>query len=187
MKKRTFWPIGILMVIVGLLLGMGQWVVALSTGIGGYSGNPATNGGQTCNVCHSGGMTPTVTIVGPAIVGPGEMVTYTLSISGGQRVAGGFNVSVVSGTLATLPGALDVKLDGDEVTHTDAKGVNGDEEVAFSFLWTAPVTPGVTTMYGAGNSVDGMNGNQGDRANTAVRLIAVGNFTEMLYMPLVMR
>lgn len=179
--------IAVLMAIFISVVFAGASLFAFSSGYDGRSGNPATNGGQTCNQCHSGGITPTVSIDGPAIVLPGDVATYTLTISGGQEVAGGFDVSAISGTLSPLPGAMDVYLRGVEVTHTEPKPVDGAGEVAFSFQWTAPTTPTLTTLYGAGNSVNLADGSRGDRANTAVRMIAVGTFTETLYLPLVSR
>lgn len=174
------------LVLVGTLVAVTVMARAFSSGATGFSGNPAT-GGQTCNQCHSGGVTPTVTIDGPATVLSGIPVTYTLVISGGQGVAGGFNVSVISGTLAALPGATDVLLIGGELTHAEPKGVDVDGQVTFTFRWTPPPGGGVVAMYGAGNSVDLMNGNQGDRASTAVRQIDVVVLTETLYLPLVIR
>ena len=46
---------------------------ASSSGINGFSGDPAT-GGLTCNKCHSGGATPSVTLSGPTLVQPGPTV-----------------------------------------------------------------------------------------------------------------
>ena len=46
-------------------------VTASAVGRVGYSGNPATGGGQTCTVCHGGGAAPTVAFHGPTTVVPG--------------------------------------------------------------------------------------------------------------------
>ena len=66
---------------------------AFSSGLLGYSGNPATNGGSYCNHCHNTGIVPIVSLTGPAVVTPGSTNVYTLTISGGQQAAGGLDVS----------------------------------------------------------------------------------------------
>lgn len=162
-------------------------VVASSGGRVGYSGNPNSGNGNTCSVCHSGGEIPTVFIDGPTAVAPGETATYTLRIIGGQEVAGGLNVSASSGELATLPGAMDVKLippagavPTAELTHTGPKAVDEDGVVSFSFTWTAPAEPGMAILYGAGNSVNLDGSPFGDAPGTRQLII---NAPSLVYLP----
>lgn len=179
---------------IGLAVGIGWLLLALVgtavrasvSGIIGFSGNPATGGGD-CNICHTGGLTPDVALMGPSVAAPGALVTYTLRISGGQETAGGFNVSTVSGTLATLPGTLDVRLENDELTHTVPKTAAVDGTVDFTFHWTAPAITSTATLYAAGNSVNGDMLSSGDGAATAVFPIVVAEFDQQLYLPVIRR
>lgn len=136
---------------------------AASTGRVGYSGNPQTNTGATCGSCHyakagqEGEQVPEVKLSGPTVLMAGETVTYTLTITGGSAVAGGFNVSASAGLIAPLPGATDTKLltsqIGDEITHTAAKRFDGAESIQFQLLYTAPATT-QATLYGVGVSAN---------------------------------
>ena len=67
---------------------------SLSTGITGHSGNPNTNGGEICTLCHSGGVAPSVQLNGPGSVEAGSLNTFTLSVSGGQQNLAGMDISV---------------------------------------------------------------------------------------------
>ena len=184
MKNRFAIIILISSITLGGILWSSHTLFASPTGITGYSGNPSS-GGLDCNICHSGGITPDVLIDGAPIVAPGELVTYTLRISGGQQTGGGFNVSTDDGVLTVISGAIDVRESGGELTHTGPKVANADGDVEFAFNWTAPITPGLSTLYGAGNSVNLANGSGGDAASRAVIVIAVGVFSETVYLPLI--
>jgi len=155
---------------LGLTLTQQGRLSAFPSGISGYSGNPATNGGRTCTNCHGGGITPTVNLSGPMSVTPGAINTYVLTISGGQRLFGGLDVSATSGTLAAFESGTQL-LSG-EVTHTSPKAVNASGAVSFSFQWTAPSSPGTATLYGAGLSANG-SGTSGDDANLMAMAISV--------------
>lgn len=147
-----------------------------SSGVIGYSGNPAT-GGSTCNGCHTGGVMPTVVFSGPTTVAAGETALYSLVVSGGQQLAAGLDVSVTGGALGVPAGATDVKLIDDEITHATPKCADGNTPyvncamdatpITFTFEWTAPMTPTTVTLYGAGNSVNLAGGFSGDAAGAA--------------------
>lgn len=154
-----------------VLLLLASPVFGSSSGITGFSGNPATNGGIDCNVCHSGGIVPTVSLSGPTQVSVGTVSTYRLTVRGGQMVAGGFDVSAGDGSLAASQAGT--QLLNDEVTHTQPRPMNASREVIWDFEWTAPAIPGQVTLYGAGNSVDLMGGNNGDAAATSTLNIDV--------------
>jgi hypothetical protein len=144
---------------------------AFSTGISGFSGNPAT-GGANCNECHQGGVTPAVALDGPTLVQPGSTHTYTLTVSGGQRIAGGLDVSATDGALSVLDPETFL-LDG-EITHRTPRIVNLlTQEAIWAFNWTAPPTPGSAILYGAGDSVDLAGGPNGDAAGTDALAITV--------------
>jgi len=176
--------------LVLLISGVMGAVVASSGGRPGRSGNPHIEGGLTCAQCHGGGEIPNVLMHGPAVVAPGTTVTYTLRISGGQEVAGGFNVSASGGEVAAPPGAADVQVipwawdDGitirDEVTHTEPKAADGDGVVSFAFSWTAPDEPSLAILYGAGNSVNGNGNPTGDGVAAVQKVI---NAVSTVYLP----
>jgi hypothetical protein len=124
---------------------------------------------------------------------PGNTAVFTLLISGGQEVAGGFNVSAPDGLLAPLPGATDTRSEllpatnSQELTHTDPKPADGLGVVRFSFAWTAPANAGSTIIYGAGNSVN-LNGNpSGDAPSTAAIAVQVDQLPQSQFVPAVMR
>jgi hypothetical protein len=180
-KYWVIWGTAVLLILLTT-----QWVWGFPIGITGYSGNPAT-GGSTCNNCHNGGIVPTVTITGPTAVPANTIATYMLTISGGQEIAGGLDVSATDGLLDILPGATDTRLFNSEITHTEPKTADTDGTVTFSFQWQAPETVGKVTLYGAGNSVNLMNGSSGDAASSTTLAITVVAFTEKIYLPTIMR
>ena len=71
-----------------------------SSGISGYSGNPATNNGRICTTCHSGGSGPSVSMSGPLMVETGSTSSYSLLIQGGQKVVRVDDVLATGGTIA---------------------------------------------------------------------------------------
>lgn len=155
-------------------------VLALSSGRVGYSGNPdpAHGAGLTCSVCHNGGLTPDVSISGPTTVVAGHTYLYSLIIAGGQALdpnapapAGGFNVSTTAGALLSL--ADDTRIESEEITHTQPKPIDANDEVIFTFGWTAPLTPTDTILYGSGNSVNGDFTFFGDAAATDALTLTV--------------
>ena len=181
--KGKYWIIGGAAVLLTLFTS--NWVWGFSSGLTGFSGNPAT-GSQTCNNCHNGGVVPAVTITGPALLLVNDLATYVLTIQGGQEVAGGLDVSATSGLLDILPGATDTRQMNGEITHTAPKMADQDGNVAFSFQWQAPAAAGEAILYGAGNSVDLMNENIGDAAGTTTFTITVVESLEKIYLPVIM-
>lgn len=156
----------------------------LSSGVSGFSGRS----GMNCTVCHYGGVTPEVTLEGPTLVEPNSVNLYTLTISGGQEVAGGLDVAVTDGILAAIH--ADTQLMNGEVTHIEPKLADADGRVAFTFEWTAPITPTAVTMYGAGNSVNFNNAPSGDAAattNLAIQVIDVADLTHKIYLPVMLK
>jgi hypothetical protein len=147
---------------------------ASSSGIDGFSGDPAT-GGLTCNECHEGGVMPTVALSGPTQVQPGSTNTYSLTISGGQLSGGGLDVSVTDGFFTSIDSGTQV-VDG-EVLHRFTRGAAPNGDVTWFMNWTAPPNRTTVTLYGAGNSVNQAGGPNGDRANTDVLVVTVGSQT----------
>lgn len=176
MKK--FLSLVFIMGLVMLLFVQEAW--GFPTGIFGYSGKT----GNTCNICHSGGEVPAVTLAGPAVVTPGQTAVYSLVIAGGQEAGGGLDVAVEDDGGFLTAVFTDTKLLNDELTHTAPKPAAADGTVTFTFQWTAPLTAGIVTMYGAGNSVDLDGTNDGDAPNTTTLDILVINLDERSYLPL---
>jgi hypothetical protein len=178
MKKR----VSILFLIGILSLATFQYVFSFSTGIFGYSG---MSSGNSCNNCHHGGITPTVTIEGPQIALPDTTQTYRLIIAGGQEISGGLDVAVTAGLLLSL--GPDTQVLNDEITHTAPKSVDQNHEVVFTYAWTAPAITGTVTMFGAGNSVNGNGIPTGDRAGLTSLAIEVMELNEKVYLPTILR
>jgi len=169
-KSRKIAATAIAFIVLLLVsLTIGKAVYASSGGITGWSGNPVTNSGLFCTVCHSGGPASTVTLSGPASVSPSSTNTYTLTISGGQ--GGGLDVSATTGALATIAGQ-GTKLQSGELTQTTSKAADTSGMVSFSFTWTAPAS-GSATLYGAGLSANLNGGTSGDNAAKTSLLVTV--------------
>jgi PKD repeat protein len=137
----------------------------------GYSGDPAIRGGASCETCHTGGIAPTVDLTGPMTVTPGSTSTYTFTISGGQEVSGGLDVSATAGMLSVNDGGT--KLSGGEIVQNAARPADGNGDVVFTFDWTAPVSPGTAALYAAGLSANGDGRDSGDETGRIALMISV--------------
>ena len=147
---------------------------ASSDGLDGFSGNPAT-GGLICNECHVGGVTPTVTLSGPTLVQPGSTHTYSLTISGGQEIGGGLDVSVTDGFFTDVDSGTYIR--NGEIVHRSPRSVDLDGNVSWFLNWTAPPDHTTVALYGAGNSVNLQSGINGDSTGTDVLTVTVGTLT----------
>ncbi len=138
--------------------------ISASNGMTGYSGNPASaNGDSFCSLCHNSGITPAVTLTGPGNVEPNSTNSFTFTISGGQQLSGGLNVSADSGTLLVQGADTSIKKIGQELTHSQPASESAGS-VLWNFDWQAPTTPGTYTLYAAGVSADDDNLVDGDSA-----------------------
>ncbi len=153
-------------------LAWGEVARAENSGIRGYSGNPATNLGVSCEGCHGGGQTTNVNLSGPMTVAPGSTNTYTLTIAGSAtRPYGGLDVSATLGALAAFEAGTHL-LQG-EIAHTTRKAAVNNE-VTFNFKWTAPAGIGTATLYAAGLAADG-SGSSGDAVGRMAMMVSVEN------------
>lgn len=141
----------------------------------GFSGNPATNEGQTCTACHATGATvPTVALDGPTTVQAGSTNRYTVTITGGPAQTGGVNISAGNERGTLLPTGADLQAFLGELTHSAPKPFT-DNQVRFSFVWTAPSFNDTVTLYAAGNSTDSQQSLTGDGvANTTLAVQVTG-------------
>ncbi len=121
----------------GLGIAAGLMVVLASSSAWAHKNGIASEG---CNGCHSGGVTPTVTVTSSAsMISPGEMVTLSVNITTPEGYAGLFMITDV-GTLTSLAGQGTQLLSGG-ITHTaPKKAVNG--VTTFAVGWTAPTAMG---------------------------------------------
>jgi hypothetical protein len=105
-------------------------------------------------VCHN--LTPTLTVFarieGPSTLLRGQTAQYTMKLSGGAAVRGGFNVAALFGDLS-VSGA-GVREENGELTHTAPQNFV-DTVVSWTFNFTALDSVYTDTLYSAGNSVNG--------------------------------
>lgn len=120
-----------------------------STGITGVT----QKNGDGC-ICHD--LNPTssvfVRIEGPSTLLRGQTAQYTIKLSGGAAVKGGFNVAAYLGDLNSISSGVQ-KLFG-ELTHTAPQNFV-DTVVSWVFNFTALDSVYTDTLYSAGNSVNG--------------------------------
>lgn len=131
----------------------------------GYVGTTKKGGVNLGCICHGSGPTGgvNVTITGPDSVAVGTPAVYTVRITGGPAISGGFNVASQVGALDTILGQFTRKQDG-ELTHSDPKlFVAGT--VVWTFMYTAPNTPMADTLFATGNSTNNDNSSDNDQWN----------------------
>jgi mono/diheme cytochrome c family protein len=158
------------LITLSLLLFVSPQAWSLSTGIVGHSGDPLVNGGNTCSLCHSGGVAPTAQLAGPASVEAGSQNTFTLTMSGGVENLAGFNVSASQGSLNSSE--FGVGVESGELKHTQASSV-GNAGGNWSFSFIAPTVTGNVTLYAAVVSANGDSQMTGDGVGTATLSVEV--------------
>ncbi|MEP6633942.1 MAG: choice-of-anchor V domain-containing protein [Luteimonas sp.] len=164
-----------LLFVAGVLLACSTDAVASRFGRDGFSGNPGTNGGATCNACHAPGATrPTVTLIGPQTLDADTIAEYSVTITGGPAVTGGVGISTTNaiGTLSPKDAALHTV--GVELSHAMPTAFTGNS-VTFSFRYRAPTYNTVVKLFAAGNSSNGQLDLLGDGINTAQLQVTVQN------------
>ncbi len=143
-----------------VLTGLAPAAWGHADGIIGVSGQiPGVN----CQGCHrppAGATAPTLALAAPPSAMAGETLALTLTIEGGPGATmptgvGGFDISASDGTLDPDLVDLGVRLQMYELTHTAPRPFAGGT-VSWTFLWTAPATSGVQTLWAAGLSADGV-------------------------------
>ncbi|MBK8815823.1 MAG: hypothetical protein IPN42_10125 [Methylococcaceae bacterium] len=137
----------------------------------GFSGNPGTNGGANCSVCHvPAAPKSSVILSGPSLVQAGQTYNYAVTVQGGPGIAAGVNIST-SGAIGLLsPIVSDLSLIGRELTHVKPKAMVSNQAV-FRFRWTAPTYNKTVILFAAGNSTDGKHNLLGDNTSSASLLL----------------
>jgi hypothetical protein len=124
--------------------------------------------------CHNFAPADTVVvwIEGPARVQHGTQASYTILMTGGPAVDGGFNVAAGRGTLSTAETLTQLlaSVDGLELTHTVPKGFVADT-VRWQFRYTAPADTTLDTLFSAANSVNGNGIPTGDAWNFGANFV----------------
>ena len=129
---------------------------ASAGGRSGFSGNPATNAGATCNVCHApdGAAPPSVSISGPQTIDAGTTRNFVVTVLGGPAQTAGVGISALAGVGVLLPVSGDLQQMDGELTHTAPKNFSAGT-ASFNFRYTAPNYDTVVTLHAAGNSTSG--------------------------------
>ncbi len=149
--------------IILFVLSFSVIVVASSSGKIGRTNLSSTPG---CT-CHGSSPSTAVQVLieGPDTVEINSSTTFLVRISGGPAAAAGTNIAASDGLLNPTDGSL--KLDSGELTHTSPLSFGSNNDVTFSFTYTAPATEGAITLAANGNSVNLNGGTSGDMWNFA--------------------
>lgn len=157
-------------------------------GRSGFSGNPQTNGGSDCTVCHMPGNAEAldVTITGPAELDAGQTGSYSITIAGSPAaITGGVNVSVSGGVgqLSPLTGDARLQRVEDELAHVDPQPFDAGHQLTVDFLWQAPNYETTVVFYAAGNATNGALDLLGDVVGTTSYAVTVQNGFEEPPLP----
>jgi hypothetical protein len=155
--------------------------LAETSGISGVSGMDngkyCSNAGFSCHSTEDITREPTVRFEGPTQLDPGAVGNYRFVVTSGApetQIAAGLDVAASNGTLIVVAGQQTQLLEG-EITHTGPKDNDANDEAAWEFQWQAPVTPGTSILFGAGNSVDFFGSPSGDLAAITTMMVTVGD------------
>ncbi len=110
--------------------------------------------GEGCT-CHNSQLDSTVSvwISGPDTLEAGESATYSIYLTGGPMIEGGYNVAVRLGLLSAVDSFSQI-IDL-ELTHTLPKVFPSNDTLTWDFTYTAPNNSGSDTIYSAAQSVNG--------------------------------
>lgn len=132
----------------------------------GYVGTTKKGGVNLGCICHGSSPTTGVSVnfSGPDSVAMGQTVTFTISVSHGPGITGGFNVAVNTGDINIVAGDTTVRKQDGELTHTHPK-LFASDTARWSFTYTAPNSPTVDTLFATGNSTNNDNTSDNDEWN----------------------
>lgn len=171
-KRRVVVPVLFFLAALGQI----AHVQASAGGRSGFSGNPSTNAGASCSVCHApdGANTPDVMLTGPLTIDAGTTRDYTVTIVGGPAQTAGVNISSENDIGVLLSRGTDLQQMQGELTHTGRKNFSANA-ATFDFQFTAPNYDTRVTLYAAGNSTNDALDLQGDGISTANLVVTVEN------------
>lgn len=135
----------------------------------GYVGATEKDGGQGCN-CHGDASSPEVNlwIEGPDSISTGSSANYRLFLTGGSKVAGGFNLTARKGKVYPLDNStklLHFAAGDSQLTHNGPLLFSGRDTISWSFRYVAPNTAGLDTIFSVANSANRNFRTDGDRWN----------------------
>lgn len=119
---------------------------------------------------------PTVALSGPSTLDPGATGDFTFTVTSSApstQVAAGLDVAASAGTLIVVA-SEDEQLFFADLTHNSPKMNNASGQAAWNFKWKAPATPGLYTLWAAGNSVNLNQSPAGDNAARTNLMVSVG-------------
>jgi hypothetical protein len=139
---------------------------------GGYVGTTKKDGGILGCVCHGEFPNDTISvgIQGPDSVAAGETATYTVFVSHGPAMIGGFNVANHRSNgadtlyLTPVPGDTMVRTQTGELTHRHPRSFTNDT-VKWQFNYTASSVTGYDTLFATGNSTNDDTTSENDKWN----------------------
>lgn len=139
-----------------VLMGASATALASAGGRSNFSGDPESNSGAICSVCHApaGAATPAFGILGPSRIDAGTTKAFIVAMVGGPASTAGVGIAAEDGIGELLPLGGDLQLLNGELTHTTPKSFDGDL-VTFGFRYRAPNYDTDVTLYAAGNSSNG--------------------------------
>jgi len=151
-------------------------VQASQGGRSGFSGDPGTNAGASCAVCHApgGAAVPLISIVGPQVMDAGTTADFFVALTGGPGQTAGVDIASHKGIGQLSPANGDLQQMQGELTHTAPKSFSSNT-VAFIFRYTAPNYDTAVTLHAAGNSTNGALDLLGDGIATTAFGITVQN------------
>jgi glucose/arabinose dehydrogenase len=150
---------------------------ASAGGRSGFSGDPASNAGTVCTVCHTPGSAPTplVSIGGPRVIDAGTTAGYFVTLQGGPGATAGVGISTGDDIGNLQPaGCGDLQVLDKELTHTAPKAFSNGA-ATFVFNYTAPNYNTEVTLYAAGNSTNGALDLLGDGVAKSTYSLTVRN------------
>jgi hypothetical protein len=153
-------------------------VLALPARVGAHSRGIQASG---CQSCHGSDLMAGVAVSADrASIEPGELVTFTATVTrAGARVGGIYVAEPTAGTLSTQSGE-GLTLSARALTHTSPKAASGDN-VIFTFHWQAPSTPGATELRVYALAANGNGNSTGDAPAQGVFPYTFGCTPRTLY------
>jgi hypothetical protein len=113
------------------------------TGMTGRTLKTTTAG---CGTCHTYNTNVTGQITGADTVTIGSTTQYNITVSDPSRSKAGVDIAVRLGTLDATPSPSDLKMVGDEITHSHAISMT-NHTVTKPFNYIAPSSPGIDTIF----------------------------------------
>jgi hypothetical protein len=112
----------------------------------GYTGRTLKTSTAGCGSCHTFSTNVTGQITGADTVLIGSTTQYNITVSDPNRNKAGVDIAARLGTLNASPSPSDLKMVGDEITHSHAISMT-NHTVTKPFNYVAPSSPGIDTIF----------------------------------------